>query len=245
MQIGICYGKCKESFLKNYRPLRNKLVLESEETIMRKGLKKIVAFVLTAAMTMSVGMPAFAMDSNFEKNITIEEYEAALNAEAQKYGCSYEITEYNSGVIITSAMLEKGIEKVKYLAENTTVEVAESWVEENSARVIPVEKTVKGGMDISYPTGATYIEITSEVTVDEQNGAVISVNSTEIEPEYMSVNLDSWQTKSYSYSINSPQIGWISYHVIGKLGYTLAGDLIGTAVFYKDVDKVVNIDCFK
>ena len=62
MQMHICYGRCRESFLKNYRPTQSKSDLESEETIMKKGLRRLAAIVLTAAMALSIGAPAFAAE---------------------------------------------------------------------------------------------------------------------------------------------------------------------------------------
>lgn len=107
---------------------------------MRKGLRKLAAVVLTAAMAMTVGMPAFAADTN---EITKE----SLISLAEKYNLEIKFTEKtvdNSAVDANSMEdVEKALQSALSTKRAPIVTVNEYIVDEKTGILIPINGDVE------------------------------------------------------------------------------------------------------
>ena len=211
-------------------------------------MKKVLSVILVFSLCFSFSSLAFA-----EQFVSIEEYEAAIQAEGEKYGVSCEVLDYDPQVNITTEMLENALDEIRTYAQSLKVEcdskaiVAESLssqVKNAQPKLMPIDADVYTIFIVSSSYGSADMRAEANVTVDGQNDYVISVNSTNVRQSGAFVNFVSWDTIDITTTKNSPSTGWIEMDITGAITFSYADPFTGiTTGVTNDVTKVVTIDC--
>lgn len=190
-------------------------------------MKKLVQgfIVLTAALALN--FTALAAP----RTISIEEYEARLKAEAQKYDIEYTVLNYDPEVELTESDLERAIEHLKDFNDSIKITPVKTMIVTKqgptSTLSMPIEKTVYGAFGVSCTYGQASMTLEADVTVDAQNSRVISVDRTEVYQEGMLFNFQDWVTTSITTKLNQPYVGWIRGSVSGRLTCSYADPITG------------------
>lgn len=227
-------------------------------------MKKFIAVMLLACLSMSISLTAVAANSDGavtktsdgNEIVSIEEYVAAVQEEAAKYGIRCYLIDYDPDFKITREMLEAEVERIRKAGgfvvqeigpgqQEVTVSEARDIISYSIARAMPVTKNVYNTFRVASPLyGSATIRVDANVTVNVQNGDVMSVNSVSARPTGVYVGLKSWKTSSITKSLNKPYHGYISLNVKGEAVF--ARDSSGTEIGYiADVQQLVTIDCNK
>lgn len=208
-------------------------------------MKKVFAVVL-ACLCMCSSLTVFAADYGESEFISIEEYKSAIKEAGEKYGVDCEVLDYNPDIQLTKEMLEKAINDIRLSAESFEVQQVTLNVEDGniSTRSMPVTKDVYGTFKIKDFYGEATIRVDANVTVNAQNGNVMSVNSTNAYQTGFFINFTSWQTTSISKRLNSPSNGWITLTVSGRATFSYADPWTGITTGYThNTATPVRIEC--
>lgn len=118
-------------------------------------MKKLLSIILVLSMCAGLSLTALASEEN--DTITIEEYMAALQEEAAKYGMEVELLEYHPDKVITREALEHELEVLRRSAESLEVtplsegleifevvekspNTGEDFTDANVMRIMPINK---------------------------------------------------------------------------------------------------------
>lgn len=183
--------------------------------------------------------------------VPIEDYISAVKEENNKYGIECEIIDYDDNIIITKSMMERSIKNIRKLAENmNSVYHEEVFYEDNDTnetnvlRSMPIKKTVSKIFVVENIYGNAGMCVEADVTLNAQNGNVISVDRTEAYQKGQFTNFGSWQTTSISATRNSPSNGYITLVVKGRAMFQYSDPLTGvTTGNTTDVSKTLKINC--
>lgn len=201
------------------------------------------AFLLTISGTQAVDI-AYAND---DRLITIEEYEAAMNAEGAKYGIKCDVLAYDPSIQLTQGMLENALRNLKFSAENFKItDIAPSRTMA-STRSMPVRSTFYKEFRASCPPfGWADIRVEADVTVDVQNSYVIQVHNTSAYQYGPFMNFDSWETTKIDTKLNVPRAGWTRATVSGRARFSYADPVTGitTGMTYGVSNAEVYIQCW-
>lgn len=211
-------------------------------------MKKLVSILLCVCVFSS--LTAFAAKDYYSDIISASEYETLLKEAASQYGIECSLLDYNSDVIFTRAMLEEEINYMKNFAENLTIEIlTPDNVNANSDTVNPsamvITKNVYTDIRVeSDSIGCADIRVDANVSVNIQNGNVMSVNSLSTYQIGYCINFDQWVPTSVTKRLNTPQNGYIQVSVKGRASFSHTHPVTGIKIGYtENVSKVVNMRC--
>lgn len=209
-------------------------------------MKKMMSILMILCMIMTSNVIVFAE----EQYVTIEEYEAAICEEAERYDIVCNIIDYDPEIKITKEMLQKGIDNVREYAKSvhTTNECYVSKeidvVDSINPYLMPVTRNVYGYFQIKNVYGNARMCVEANVTIDLQANNVMYVNSIESYQLGAFVNFTSWSESSITYKMNSPSAGSINVVVKGRATFSYADPVTGITTGYtSSVSEVVTIDC--
>lgn len=204
---------------------------------------KLSKSVVVLTLTFSSSTQILAEENNY----SIKDYQSAVQQEADKYGINISILEYDESKPITNEIIQYGVAAVDNYADSlkvadiTTYEIDESEVVPAS---MIVNRTRTGSFLISNAYGSADMKVSLGVTVDLQNGAVVSVNSKSAYQLGTFVNFQSWQTTSISTTVNSPSTGYVAAVVKGRGTFSYADPYTSITTGYtSSFTKQVNVNC--
>ena len=219
-------------------------------------MKKVIGLLLTALVLVNTNLPCMAAESEDvnKSYISIEEYEKAVQEECAKYDIECKVLDYDPTIVITQEMVDDAILNARIYAESIEVQSSGDFVvdtfkdvsvdEGASVYAMPVTQNVYGSMYISNVYGYANFTVKANVTVNVQNSAVMSVNSTEVYQEGSFMNYQGWETTSISSKLNSPSTGYITVNVTGRATFSYADPVTGITTGYTSTEsKSVKINC--
>ena len=213
-------------------------------------MKKITSIMMILCLCLGMNVYTYAADES-NNIVPIEDYISAVKEENNKYGIECEIIDYDDNIIITKSMMEQSIKNIRKLAENmNSAYQEEEFYDDNDAneanvlRSMPIKKTVSKIFVVENIYGNAGMCVEADVTLNAQNGNVISVDRTEAYQKGQFTNFVSWQTTSISSTRNSPSNGYITLVVKGRAMFQYSDPLTGlTTGNTTDVSKTLKINC--
>ena len=184
-------------------------------------MKKLNRILSAAAACMSLTMFAGAFDETaFDDLISIDEYETAIQTEGKKYGMEFYFTEHDSNVKVKREHLNQALNDIRTYGEtketNTlSINKSDSVFNNISPYNMPVTKNVSKAFLIKNMYGRVNMRADANVTVNVQNGDVISVNSTDAYPNGSYSGFVDWNLKNITSQCNVPRKGWIRLTIYG------------------------------
>lgn len=180
---------------------------------MKKGLKKLTAVVLTAAMALSIGMPAFASENiSLNSNITMERANAISSELEQQYGVELKVPEKIDIVMteeefrmrtellaIMGAHMDSPSNDLLEKRDKLVKELAEKYPERNTAATTTEENEVSPVSPMydfytkTISKNTSYVKITTDaVYTINSSGVKLFVGVDDVDTDIRATVLPEW-----------------------------------------------------
>ena len=114
-----------------------------------------------------------------------------------------------------------------------------------SPRSMPVTRTLYEDFEVNeYFLGKADMRVEVNVTVNVQNGDVMSINSVKVYQYGTYYNFLDWQTVSVERYMNNPNRGWIKLIIRGNITFEYTNPITGSTYGQTEpVLRTIYIDC--
>lgn len=219
--------------------------------VFMKNIKRYISFIMFFLILCNCSILAFASSNTADENISIQEYEAAIQNECKKYDIECEILNYNPKIEITKKDLAAELDRIRKFGEHkkerTFIDNASSNYEfptTISPRIMPQNKNVSGTFRIDCVYGWVNMKLTANITINVQAGNIMYINSYDVYPSGTYVNFDSYTLKSVTYTKDHPSLGWITFTINGTARFSYTDPYLQITTGYNvDSTETVKVDC--
>ncbi|MDX8420686.1 hypothetical protein MOZ60_11420 [Stecheria sp. CLA-KB-P133] len=204
-------------------------------------MKKIISILISMLLISVATLPALAEEKS---NLNIHDYTAAVQNEANKYGITVEILDYDREKPITEETINYGIDSVRKYAESLSIKQIDTVNNASTNEVVimrramPVTRTKYANISASNIYGSANLCVEANFVIDINMGRIMQLNRISAYQYGAFINFDSWSTTSVTSNINSPSDGKISGKVNGYLTTSYTEPRSGIKTGYTSYESI-------